>query len=53
MYKFKDWEELTKKIIGFLKTIKPFLESVMGSQMSLIRRIVDGAGNKKINGKIG
>jgi hypothetical protein len=29
------------------------IENIMGSYLSLIRKIVDGAGFKKINGRIG
>lgn len=52
MYRFREWQELANKIISFLKVIKPLMQNVMGSYMSLVRKIVDGAGKKKINAKI-
>ena len=51
MYRFRDWEELSKKILSYLKTIKPLMENIMGSHLNLIRKIVDGAGHKKVNAK--
>lgn len=42
---------MSKKILSFLKTIKPLMENIMGSHLNLIRKIVDGAGQKKVNSK--
>ncbi len=53
IYKVKEYSEISQKILGFLKITRPFFERVMGSEMSLLRRIIDGVGMKKLNSQIG
>ena len=40
VYHFKQSEELALRLNRYLKTVEPFLDQVMGSQLSLMRKVV-------------
>lgn len=44
---FVEWEHLSARLVAFLETIFPFLQRVMGSFMSILRKVIDTACNKK------
>lgn len=48
IYGFIEYYELTKKIMAFLKLVKPFLAKIMGSQLQLVKKIVTKSGEKNI-----
>lgn len=49
MYRFRDWQQLSIQLLSFMKTIQPLIQNVIGTPLSLLRKIIDGAGAKKIS----
>ena len=44
---FEDWKDLSERLLIFLDTVMPFLERVMGSFMSILKKIIDNTCLKK------
>lgn len=49
MNNFSDWQNISARLVIFLETIFPFLNRVMGSYMSILRKVIDTAVFKKRN----
>lgn len=48
LYGFNSYQDLTLRIIKFLKVVKPFLNRALGSELRLIRQAVINSGKRKI-----
>lgn len=49
MYRFRDWQQLSNQLLSYMKTIQPLIQNVIGTPLSLLRKIIDGAGTKKLS----
>lgn len=48
LYRFKKYQEISTRIVKFLKIVKPFLNRAFGSELRLIHQIVLSCGKKKL-----
>lgn len=48
VYRFKNYRELTRRIVRFLKVVKAFRHRAFGSELSIINKSIVKAGNKRL-----
>lgn len=49
IYSFREWQQLSNQLVSYMKTIQPLIQNVIGTPLSLLRKVIDGAGTKKIS----
>lgn len=49
MHRFREWQQLSNQLLSYMKTIQPLIQNVIGTPLSLLRKIIDGAGAKKLS----